>query len=297
MILKNFLKELKNATKKIYNTNEDISTKEIPSKLSKVKIKEEQEKTITPTKEIQEVTADNPEEQTLSKVTVNAIPDEYIVPSGELNIIEKGVYNVAQYEKVNVNVDTGEDFIYNFINHSLTEDIENTEVTEIRDYAFASREDNINKIYLPNVCVVGREAFWTTHIKELVLNFSEMTEIKEWAFRYSFIENPVDFVFDKVTYIGQSAFMESKIKTIKLPKTEVIDKYSFGNCSSLTDVYLGYNGVVEIPNQEYYSSFYNSTNAINIHVRPEYLQQYQENSNWSYSVSKGNIILIGDYSD
>ena len=63
--------------------------------------KEEQEKTITPTKEIQEVLPDN--EKTLSKVTVNPIPDEYIVPEGILDITKNGEYNVNNYAKVDVN--------------------------------------------------------------------------------------------------------------------------------------------------------------------------------------------------
>lgn len=62
-----------------------------------------QEKTITPTKQIQEVLPDE-NIDLLSKVTVNAIPNEYIVPQGETTINQNGIVNVSQYASANVNV-------------------------------------------------------------------------------------------------------------------------------------------------------------------------------------------------
>ena len=53
-----------------------------------------QEKEIIPTKNIQNIVADFPFDG-LSKVTVNPIPDEYIIPSGEIEINANGNYNVT----------------------------------------------------------------------------------------------------------------------------------------------------------------------------------------------------------
>lgn len=67
-------------------------------------VKTEQEKTVTPSKEYQYITANDPTTQALSKVTVNPIPSEYIVPEGKLEITQNGQHIVKNYEYVQVNV-------------------------------------------------------------------------------------------------------------------------------------------------------------------------------------------------
>lgn len=62
-----------------------------------------QEKEVTPTKEIQEIKADQ-QYDGLSKVVVNAIPSEYIVPSGDITITASGTYNVKDKINAIVNI-------------------------------------------------------------------------------------------------------------------------------------------------------------------------------------------------
>lgn len=66
-----------------------------------------QEKTVTPTKSVQNITPDTNYDG-LSKVTVNAIPAEYITPAETLSITTNGTKDVTQYANVNVNVSAPE---------------------------------------------------------------------------------------------------------------------------------------------------------------------------------------------
>ena len=78
---------------------------------------------ITPTKEQQIFNHKN--SYGYDEVKVNAIPDEYIIPDGTLEITENGETDVTNYAKVNVNVVTT-------TSEDLTEELNtyNTELTE-----------------------------------------------------------------------------------------------------------------------------------------------------------------------
>ena len=70
-----------------------------------------QEKTITPTKSNQIVEASGGYNG-LSKVNVNAIPSDYIIPSGDITIEENGTKDVTQFKNAVVNV-KGEIYMFN----------------------------------------------------------------------------------------------------------------------------------------------------------------------------------------
>ena len=78
-----------------------------------------QEKEAIPTKEKQEIVPDKNYDG-LSKVIVDKIPDEYIVPTGEINIIDNGRFNIADKEFAVVNVPiNGPDVSSYFLNGVL----------------------------------------------------------------------------------------------------------------------------------------------------------------------------------
>ena len=65
-----------------------------------------QTKTVTPTASQQNVTPDTGYDG-LSRVTVNPIPSEYIIPTGTVSITSNGTVDVKQYASANVNVSGG----------------------------------------------------------------------------------------------------------------------------------------------------------------------------------------------
>lgn len=65
-----------------------------------------QSKTITPTKQIQTILPDE-NIYALSQVTVNPIPNNYIEPQGQKEIIENGTYDVTNFASANIEVEIG----------------------------------------------------------------------------------------------------------------------------------------------------------------------------------------------
>lgn len=102
----------------------------------------------TPTKEVQ--TINRSEDRYIESVKVNAIPDEYIVPSGELEITENGQYDVT--DKASVNVETSGGDLSEYFKEQIDNEITYTYVPRFVDIikkipAFKNKEQSCSYMF------------------------------------------------------------------------------------------------------------------------------------------------------
>lgn len=64
-----------------------------------------QDKTVTPDETIQTITPDL-NYNGLGSVTINPIPDSYVIPDGTLEITKNGIYDVSNKSEVNINIES-----------------------------------------------------------------------------------------------------------------------------------------------------------------------------------------------
>lgn len=124
-----------------------------------------QEKSVTPTESTQNVTPDSGYDG-LSKVIVNPIPSEYIVPSGTKSITENGTHDVKDYASVSVNVASSggnNELLMNIISRSTADfSITASELqglTSIGDYAFYNCQGLISISIPSGITSIGNNAF------------------------------------------------------------------------------------------------------------------------------------------
>lgn len=87
------------------------------------------------------------------------------------------------------------------------------------------------------------------------------------------------------------------LQSANIGKISTIQAYTFQNCTALTDVYLGYDGVVSLSNVAAFSGAGTTQGYVNIHVKPDYADSYATATNWSSVIAGGTIVIVGDYSD
>lgn len=203
-----------------------------------------------------------------------------------------------------------DDTVDRIIDGTLTELKSNA--TVIRKYTFYQCYSLIN-IDLPNVLEIGRDAFndcrYLTNVK-----LPNVTSIEQDAFYQCWGLTSIDLPnvtnlycafrscknlksvnVPKVEKLGYGTFSSCGALTnlSKLPNVQSIDREVFKYCSLLTDIYLGYNGIVSLAGTD---AFY-GTSGVNVHVRSEYADQYASATNWSALIESGKIVIVGDYSD
>ena len=183
-----------------------------------------QSKTVTPNESEQKITADSGYDA-LEKVTVEPIPEEYIIPEGVFDIIENGNYDVREYDQVNVNVP------------EPPLDLEDITITE-------------NGVY---VASGGYDAFGTVTVNVPTGGGSNS------ALARQIVEDGI-FADDGVTEIPNNGFRGWQyLKGVNFPNCTSIYGYAFYACTGLTEAIFPECVIVDS------YGFYNTPALANIH--------------------------------
>lgn len=100
-----------------------------------------------------------------------------------------------------------------------------------------------------------------------------------------------------LTNIHHSVFKDcTSLKEIILNNSDnlTIEAYAFYNCSNLTDLYLGVNGIVTLYSTIAFEDAGTIQGYVNVHVKSENANDYENETNWSSLIESGKIKIIGD---
>ena len=193
-----------------------------------------QEKNVIPTKEIQEITPDE-KYNGLSKVIVDKIPDEYIIPSGEINISQNGTYDVTDKTSAKVNVpekQLGTKTITSNGTYNATDD----NLDGYSEVKVATSGVDLNDYFNLTKRKSGN---FTSYIKQIpLIDTSDYTIMSSMFSSYTSLTTIPLLDTNKVTNMNTMFFACSSLTTIpQLDTSNVTDmNFMFNGCSSLTTI-------------------------------------------------------------
>lgn len=213
-----------------------------------------QEKEITPSTVVQEVTPD--EDYTgLSKVTIKPIPSEYVIPSGTLEITSNGTHNVKNYEKVSVSVGgiTIDDASFLFYRNARI-----SKVNELLQLIKNCISCGSMFYYCTELTTLNLSNFDTSNVKamnEMFYGCSNLTTLDVSNFNTSKVTNMTSmFAYcSKLTALDVNNFNTSKVIAMsgmfqncsKLTTLDLSNWYT-NNVANVTNMFSGCNSLTKL---------------------------------------------------
>lgn len=201
-----------------------------------------QEKTVTPTKSIQNITPDGGYDG-LSKVSVNAIPNEYIIPTGSKTITTNGTHDVKNYANAVVNTPVPK-----------TEQAKSVTITENGTTAVnpdsgkvLSKVTITTNVPIPegyikpsgSINISENGSYDVTQYSNVNVDVEGSGGGSDTTLEDGFITHTLagDYSNNRVTTVGYGTFYNDTALTgIDMPNVTSIGNYAFSGCSNLVSV-------------------------------------------------------------
>ena len=184
---------------------------------------------------------------------------------------------------------------------SVVKSVDFPKCTAIGRSAFSGCYE-LSSINFPLCQTVGRSAF-DGCINITTIDLPACVSIDSGAFgsmSYTSINIPV------CTTIGEGALSDFEGTTLRLPAVQTMGREQFRYCDNMTDLYLGYNGVVTVTREmelfgwEMFPD--RGPMSINVHVPAGQLASYQADTTWQEIVTASardnvTVTFVGDYTE
>ena len=198
-----------------------------------------QEKTATPTKNTQNITPDTG--YYLSKVVVNPIPSEYIIPSGSIDITANGTYDITNHKSANINVPIPDGYIIPTGSQDITENgtYDITDKSQVVVNVASSGESTLKKLldYTKSCYNMFRENA-SINVMNDYFQFNDTSNVTNMSYMFWYCSNLVSVpLFDtsKVTNMAMMFFRCTQLRNVPQFDTSKVTNMSdmFNGCPYL----------------------------------------------------------------